>query len=278
MLRLGEIQKLQIVKRLEFGAYLAQQQDPGVRVLLPAREVPQEAQVGDTLSVFVYRDSKDRPICTRREPAMTLGHTALLRVREVTKVGAFLDWGLEKDLLLPFHEQTRKVQTGELVLCALYLDKSERLCATMNVYPYLQKNSPYGVDDIVEGRVYETSQNFGVFVAVDDRYSALIPRREPADQLQIGDVIEARVTAVKEDGKLDLSRRRKAYQQIDEDAAHVLEIIRSYDGVLPFSDGADPERIRQETGLSKNAFKRAVGHLLKEGKIILGGERISLKE
>jgi len=199
-------------------------------------------------------------------------------VREVTKVGAFLDWGLEKDLLLPFHEQTRKVQTGELVLCALYLDKSERLCATMNVYPYLQKNSPYGVDDIVEGRVYETSQNFGVFVAVDDRYSALIPRREPADQLQIGDVIEARVTAVKEDGKLDLSRRRKAYQQIDEDAAHVLEIIRSYDGVLPFSDGADPERIRQETGLSKNAFKRAVGHLLKEGKIILGGERISLKE
>ena len=244
------------------------------RVLLPRKEVPEDAAIGDSLMVFLYKDSRDRLIATTREPAMVLGGIALLRVKEISRIGAFLDWGLEKDLLLPFREQTRKVRADEECLVALYIDKSDRLCATMNVYPYLKKNSPYRIGDAVQGRIYETSDNFGVFVAVDDQYSALIPKREAAGTFHIGEVVQARVTDVKEDGKLDLSVRAKAYLQIEDDARLVMRVIDEFDGVLPFNDKVSPEVIKREFGLSKNAFKRAVGHLLKEGQIEITENRI----
>jgi predicted RNA-binding protein (virulence factor B family) len=217
--------------------------------------------------VFLYKDSSDRLIATRREPLLTIGQTAVLKVKEVTKIGAFLDWGLEKDLLLPFHEQTGKVYPGDECIVALYLDKSSRLCATMKVYPYLKKNSPYRVEDQVRGRVYELSDNFGAFVAVDDQYSALIPKREGTAGLSVGSLVRARVTGVKEDGKLDLSIREKAYLQMDEDAEYVLQTIEEFDGVLPFDDKVSPEIIQREFGLSKNAFKRAIGRLMKQGRV-----------
>ena len=274
MLNLGTMQDLQIVKQVTFGVYLAEDGQSGEHVLLPRKEVPENAQVGDTLRVFLYLDSKDRLIATTRTPAMTLGQTAVVAVKEVSRIGAFLDWGLEKDLLLPFHEQTRKVREGEEVLAALYIDKSGRLCSTMNVYPYLKTQSPYQIGDQVKGRIYETSDNFGVFVAVDDQYSALIPKREAAGTFRIGEIIEARVTAVKEDGKLDLSPRKKAYLQMEDDAQLVLKVIDEFEGVLPFNDKVSPEIISREFGLSKNAFKRAVGRLLKEGKIKITENRI----
>ena len=198
---------------------------------------------------------------------LQVGQTAVLKVKQVTKIGAFLDWGLEKDLLLPYHEQTFRVREGEECLVALYVDKSSRLCATMKVYHYLKKQSPYGIGDTVKGRIYEISQNFGVFVAVDDQYSALIPVREAQGKYRPGMIKEFRVTEVKEDGKLNVSDRQKAYLQIDEDAEMVMGIIDEFAGVLPFDDKASPQVIQREFGLSKNAFKRAVGHLLKDGKI-----------
>ena len=277
MLRLGEKQELAIVKKMAFGVYLSDEEG-SERVLLPGKEVPEGAGSGDLLKVFLYRDSSDRMIATMRTPYVTLGKTAVLKVRENSKIGAFLDWGLEKDLLLPFHEQTRRVREGEECLAALYIDKSGRLCATMKVYPYLHMNSPYQIGDQVRGRIYEISDNFGVFVAVDDCYSALIPRKDAAGSFFVGDVIEARVTQVKEDGKLDLSVREKAYLQMDKDADLVVQVIREFDGVLPFSDKASPEVIRREFGLSKAAFKRAVGRLLKEGKIRLTENRIFLTD
>ena len=156
---------------------------------------------------------------------------------------------------------------GEECLVALYIDKSSRLCATMNVYPYLQQDSPYHKDDMVQGTVYEISDNFGAFVAVDNLYSALIAKKELYGTVRIGDRITGRVVQVKEDGKLDLSIREKAYLQIKKDAEKILTVIDSYDGVLPFTDKATPEVIKRETQMSKNEFKRAVGHLLKEGRI-----------
>lgn len=269
MIRLGEIQTLQIVKKVEFGVYLGDGKNREERVLLPKKQVPEEMQTGDEIEVFVYRDSKDRLIATTNMPRITLGGVARLRVAQVGKIGAFLDWGLEKDLLLPFKEQTRRVSAGEECLAALYIDKSNRLCATMNVYPYLDTDSPYGKDDRVTGAVYEISQNFGAFVAVDDRYSGLIPKRELYGAVEVGDTVNARVTDVKEDGKLNLSIREKAYLQMGQDAVRLLEIIDSFDGVLPFNDKASPEVIRRETQMSKNEFKRAVGHLLKTGRITI---------
>ncbi|MBD5484018.1 MAG: S1 RNA-binding domain-containing protein [Lachnospiraceae bacterium] len=267
MIRLGEIQTLQIVKKVEFGIYLSDGMDGEEKVLLPKKQVPEQARTGDEVEVFVYRDSKDRLIATTHMPKLTLHGVARLRVAQISAVGAFLDWGLEKDLLLPYKEQTRKVAAGETCLAALYIDKSNRLCATMNVYPYLSMESPYGKEDRVSGTVYEISDNFGAFVAVDDKYSGLIPKKELYGEIRIGDVVQARVTGVKEDGKLNLSIREKAYLQIEKDAQRVMEAIDSFDGALPFTDKASPEVIRREMQMSKNEFKRAVGHLLKEGKI-----------
>lgn len=279
MIRLGEIQTLQIIKKVDFGVYLCDKEsdDKEERVLLPKKQVPEQAQVGDEVEVFIYRDSKDRQIATVNMPKLTLHGVARLRVAQVGKVGAFLDWGLEKELLLPFKEQTRRVSAGEECLAALYIDKSNRLCATMNVYSYLSTDSPYRKEDRVKGTVYEISRKFGAFVAVDDKYSGLIPQKELYGSVQIGDVVEARVTGIKEDGKIDLSIREKAYLQIEKDAQRVLEIIESFDGALPFTDKASPEVIRRETQMSKNEFKRAVGHLLKEGRIQITERAIRLK-
>lgn len=268
MLKLGEKQKLVIVKKVEFGVYLAASADNDrEKVLLPARQVPADAKIGDVLEVFLYKDSGDRMIATTREPALVMGQVAELTVAQTGKVGAFLDWGLEKDLLLPFKQQKKRVAQGDKVLVALYIDKSERLCATMNVYQNLSTDSPYRKDDRVCGRVYEISDNFGAFVAVDNKYSALIPKKELYGEVKVGDDISARVVKVLEDGKLTLSIREKAYVQIQKDGEAILKLLDSYEGSLPFNDKASPEIIQHETGMSKNEFKRAVGHLLKEGKI-----------
>lgn len=267
MIRLGEKQELSVLKKVEFGVYVGEETNREERVLLPRKQVPEGTEIGDKLEVFVYRDSKDRLIATTTEPKLLLHETGVLRVAAVGKIGAFLDWGLEKELFLPFKEQTRKVAAGEECLVALYIDKSSRLCATMNVYPYLQQDSPYHKDDMVQGTVYEISDNFGAFVAVDNLYSALIAKKELYGTVRIGDRITGRVVQVKEDGKLDLSIREKAYLQIKKDAEKILTVIDSYDGVLPFTDKATPEVIKRETQMSKNEFKRAVGHLLKEGRI-----------
>ena len=181
-MKLGEKQVLTVVKIVDFGVYLGNDEE---RVLLPKKQVPQGIEVGDPIEVFLYKDSSDRMIATTNEPKLTIGKTAVLEVTDVGRIGAFLDWGLEKELLLPFKEQTAKVKKGDEVLVALYVDKSGRLCATMKVYEKLRTDSPYKKDDHVEGIIYETSDNFGVFVAVDDCYSALIPKREAFGRLRV---------------------------------------------------------------------------------------------
>ena len=275
----GKKQTLVMIKRVEFGIYLAEtMKDAENKVLLPKKQVPADMEVGDPIDVFLYKDSNDRPIATVKEPKLTLGQTARLRVVSVGKVGAFLDWGLEKDLFLPYREQTTQVKVGDEVIAALYLDKSERLCATMKVYPYLQKESPYQKDDVVTGMVYEISHNFGAFVAVDDKYSALIPKKELYGELHVLQQISARVTGVKEDGKLDLGIRQKAHLQMNEDADKVLSLLREKKGFLPLHDKSSPEQIRETIGMSKNEFKRAIGHLYKEHLIMLESDGIRLKK
>lgn len=276
----GTMQKLKIVKEVDFGVYLAEEMNApsSERILLPSKQVPAGAKPGDELEVFLYRDSKDRIIATTRKPLIQLGETARLEVVQTGKIGAFLDWGLEKDLLLPYAEQSFRVSVGDSVLVALYLDKSERLCATMKVYPYLAAGSPYKADDEVEGTAYEESERFGIFVAVDDRFQGLIPRKECFGDIKLGEKISARVTHVREDGKLDLSVRKKAFEQIESDSAKLLKLIESYDGVLPFNDKATPEVIKLHTGMSKNEFKRAVGHLMKEGIVVKTEKALRLAE
>lgn len=280
MFELGKTQTLIIVKELDFGVYLGETPNASMedRVLLPKKQVPHGSRIGDTVEVFLYKDSKDRIIATTNRPLVCAGEVGRLKVAQVTGIGAFLDWGLEKDVLLPYKEQTARVREGDEVLAAIYVDKSSRLAATMNVYHYLERDSGYGKDDVVHGTVYEIREDIGAFVAVDDRFSALIPKKEFYGDIKVGDVVTARVCDVKEDGKLDLSVREKAYIQIGKDAEKIVEIIQNYDGALPFTDKADPELIRRETGMSKNEFKRAVGNLLKNGRIEIRPDEIRLNK
>lgn len=279
MIELGTKRKLKIVKKVDFGVYLGESIDVGEdeQVLLPKKQVPEGVMPGDEIKVFIYKDSEDRPIATTTEPLITMGQVAVLDVVETGHIGAFLDWGLEKDLLLPFKEQTKSVKKGDSCLVALYLDKSSRLCATMKVYHYLKTQSPYIIGDMVTGSVYEISDNFGVFVAVDNEYSGLIPKQEAYRHYRIGEMMELRVTSVHEDGKLNLSTRKKVQEAMDEDGGMILKELRELNGVLPFDDKAAPEVIKSKFGLSKNAFKRAVGRLMKEGKIELKNSKIYLK-
>lgn len=264
-MKLGEKQVMTVVKIVDFGVYLGSDEE---RVLLPKKQVPEGIEVGDPVEVFLYKDSSDRMIATTREPKITLGKLAVLDVVDVGRIGAFLDWGLEKDLLLPFREQTVKVEKGDRCLVSLYVDKSGRLCATMKVYQLLRTDSPYKKNDMVRGTVYEINREFGVFVAVDNCYSALIPRREAYGRMRVGDEIEARVTSVKADGKLDLSVRGRIPEQMDADVELISRRLER-EGELSFTDKADPEVIRRELGMSKAAFKRAVGRLLKQGRIMI---------
>ena len=245
MLKLGETQTLTIAEITEHGAYLTDE-EKSEEVLLPGRQIPEGAKAGGRVEVFLYRDSEDRLIATTKQPKLHLHEVGWLTVAAVNRTGAFLDWGLDKDLLLPYHEQPRDahVKEGEECLAAVYIDKSGRLCATMNV-----------------------CGNFGMFVAVDDCFSALIPKKELVRPLRVGETISARVTRVRPDGKLDLSLREKAMYQMDSDCGTLLRILDERGGKLPFTDKADPERIREEVHMSKSEFKRAVGHLMKEGRV-----------
>ena len=279
MYLLGEKQVLTVTRVGEIGCYLGDHYDSRAQdVLLPAKWMPGGAQVGDKVEVFVYKDSADRPIATTMEPALTLGQTAVLRVVDTTRIGAFLDWGLEKDLLLPFHEQNGRLHEGDECLVTLYIDKSERLCASMKkVYHALSTDTPYVKDDVVDGFIYEISDEYGAYVAVDGKYSARIAPQEMRGALSAGRRITARVARVLPDGKMDLTLQKKVADQMTDDAEAVLSEIRARGGSLPFTDKADAEVIREAFGMSKNAFKRAVGRLLKQGKIAIGTDQIRMK-
>lgn len=276
-MELGKVQKMWVARIEAQGAYLDDRSgEPAV--LLPRSEVPEDVIPGSEISVFLYKDSEDRLITTVNPPPIQVGTMAVLRVAQINRVGAFLDWGLMKELFMPFQEQRGKVVEGQDVFVALYVDESERLCATMRVYEYLSSDSPYHKDDVVRGTVYQVREDLGALVAVDNRYYGLIPAKEIYKPLREAEEVEARVARVCDDGKLDLALRKKAYEAMDGDAAIVLEGIISRGGTLPFNDKASPERIREEFHMSKNEFKRAVGRLFKERKIVIGKDSICLAD
>ena len=278
MIFIGQIQYLKIAKRETFGVYLSESGDKeDERVLLPIKQVPEGAVPGDEVEVFIYRDSKDRLIATTTPPAITAGGLALLRVVDTSKIGAFLDMGLERDLFLPFKEMTYPVKKGDEVLVTMYVDKSSRLAASMKVYHCLKTGAPYKAGDEVSGLIYESSDNFGLFMAVDDMYSARIPKRECFSKDVLGQRKKARVTRVLEDGKLDVSLRDPAYSMIDTDSEVILKALEDNGGELMLSDSSSPDEIRERLKMSKAAFKRAIGHLYKDGIIEIKEDRIVKK-
>ena len=282
-MRLGYTQTLVAVKKTDFGLFLTdidkkddKTRDLGDEVLLPKNQVTENMRVGSEIEVFLYKDSEDRMIATRLVPYIKIGEIKKLKVKEVNKIGAFLDWGLPKDLLLPFKEQIYEIKPGDEILVTVYIDLSDRLCATMDLYSRLSLLPPYQKDDMVKGTVYQVHEQFGAYVAVDNKYSALVPKKELHRELKPGEEIEARVLEVKEDGKLDLSLRQKAYVQMDADSALILDKLKQAGRSLPYHDKSSAEEIKEEFNLSKAAFKRAIGRLYKERVIVIEKDGIRL--
>ncbi len=275
MIELGKMQKLEVIRNTPIGIYLNIKNDEGKdAILLPKKQVPPDIEVGDEIEVFVYKDSEDRIISTIKKPKVSIGELAVLRVVETTNIGAFMDWGLEKDLFLPFREQVGKVITGGRYLVGLYIDSSNRLSATMNIYNLLSSESPYKENDRVHGTVYSISKELGAFVAVDNKYQGLIPNKELYGHFSEGDTVEVRIKKVRQDGKMELSLRKEAYNEIESDAQKIAELLKARGGILLINDNSAPERIKAELNMSKAAFKRAVGRLLKEGAIKITDEGI----
>lgn len=280
MIKLGEMQELEIAKKVEFGVYLKNPRDEKgeEKILLPQKQVPEEAKVGDRITVFVYRDSSDRIIATTKRPKIVMGEIAYLKVAEMSRIGAFLNWGLEKDLFLPFKEQVGEIRLNGEYLVGLYVDKSDRLCATMNLFKVLRTDSPYKVNDIVKGTVFSLKRGLGAMVAVEGRYLGLIHEGEILKPMRPGDVIEVRVSNVKEDGKLDLSLKDAPRLQIDKDGEKILSILMKSKGRLPLNDDSSPEDISSMMNMSKSSFKKAVGRLMKKGLIEMTREGIRMAE
>lgn len=270
MIKIGKRQKLIINNFASVGAYLdAGTGDSKDNILLPNNELEdRELKEGDEVEVLVYMDSEDRPVATFRKTEALVGTLAKLEVTDIhPTLGAFMDWGLKKELLLPKRQQETEVEVGKKYLVGIYEDSKGRLSATMKIYKFLLPSTSMKKNDIVSGTVYRINDEIGVFVAVEDRYFGLIPKNEYFKNYKIGDEIEARVIRVREDGKLDLSPRELAYLQLDKDAEFILEKMRILKDSFRFNDKTSPEQIVDYFNMSKKAFKRAIGNLLKHGKI-----------
>ena len=271
MIKLGEMQELEVAKIVNTGAYLQSEDKEKTedRVLLPIKQVPAGTKVGDKINVFVYRDSDDKIIATVKKPKITLGEIATLKVVEMSRIGAFLNWGLEKDLFLPFKEQIGDIRLNGEYMVGLYIDKSDRLCATMNLFKVLRTDSPYKVNDIVKGTVFSLKRGLGAMVAVDNKYLGLIHEGEIIKPLHPGQSVEVRVSNIKEDGKLDLSLKDAPRLQIDKDGERILKALIRNKGSLPLNDDSSPEEIKKILGMSKSSFKKAAGRLMKRSLIIM---------
>lgn len=263
---LGHFATLPIKRFGPPGAFLAT--GPEETLLLIGSEIPEGAREGQEVDVFVYLDSEGRPLATTRVAKLELGEVAFLEVTALTEYGAFVDWGLAKELLVPFAEQTADMRVGNRYAIGLYIDSSGRLAGTMRVSEMLTgAKAEWKLDEWVEGEAWRNDPSIGLFVIVERGYVGLVPASEPHG-LSRGEAAKFRVTNILPDGRIELSLRGHAHEELAKDAAHVLAKLH-----LPnaprIGDKSSPEDIRAAFGLSKKAFKRAVGRLLKEGAIVI---------
>ncbi|RYE84292.1 MAG: RNA-binding protein [Myxococcales bacterium] len=257
---LGQRVALTVRRFIDAGALLGDDE-----ILLPRREVPDDAQPGDELDVFVYLDSEDRPVLTRALPRLERGQVTFLEVVDLARFGAFVDWGLPKDLLIPLDEQTRELHVGDRHPFGLIVDATGRLAGTMRISEMLRYDGDFKLDEWVEGEAWRQEPDLGVLVILERAFLGLLPAQEPHN-LQRGQAARFRVTHVHRDGKVELSLRNHAHEERDVDASVILEVL-GRPNPPRLGDRSSPDEIRARVGLSKKAFKRAVGGLLKRGAV-----------
>ena len=271
-MELGKVQTLKVASKKD-GIVKLSDAD-GEKVVL-AKGEGEKLKVGEEVEAFVYNIHEEFE-ATLKRPYAQVGELKKLRVVDKAKVGYFVDNGIEKDIFLPFKESFGRLTVGDEYLFYLYHDKSDRLALTMNIKDKLSTEEHFKVNDIVKGTIYSIGRP-GAFVAIENKYDGMIPIEEIKGIHKIGEEVEARVQRILKTGFITLTLREKAYKQIDADSDLILELLEDNGGVLELGDKSDPELIKDLTGLSKKAYKRAVGHLYKNRKINIYDTKIELK-
>ena len=277
MIQIGRYNKLKITRTLDFGVIV--EGEPYGEILVPRKYVAKDWKVGDEVCVFVYTDSEDRLVATTEEPLIQAGSFAVLRVKEVTKIGAFLECGLTKDLLVPYREQYHRLQAGEKVVAYAYVDPStQRMVATTKIEHHLKpvESGIYQPKDSVQVIVYQHTE-LGYKLIVDQHYPGMMYANEVFTELHYGDKMRAFVDQVRPDGKIDIVLYKTGYNKVVDFSDLLLENIRSSNGFLPYTDRSDPEDIYRKFGVSKKTFKKAVGDLYKKRLIELEENGLRLK-
>lgn len=264
----GQYQKLEVIKFLDFGLYLAAGKE---EILLPVKQIPENTQIGDFLEVFIYRDSEDRLIATTHKPLATADSFACLRVTDTTSYGVFLDWGLEKDLFMPFSEQNKKLVAGRSYLVWIYVDeKTDRVICSARLDKFLSKELPQELEEgqEVDLLIWEFTE-LGIKAVINSTYSGVIYHNDVFSPLHVGDQLKGYIKKIREDGKIDISLRKKGYAEIIDAKDELLDILIKNKGFLPLIDNSSPQEIYEKVNMSKKTFKKAVGGLLKQGLIRL---------
>jgi predicted RNA-binding protein (virulence factor B family) len=276
MIEIGKYHKLTIAREAPPGLYLTD--TDGNEILLPNKYKPENFEIGDEIEVFLYLDHEERPVATTLKPFVKLDEFGYLRCVETTEIGAFLDWGLEKHLFVPFREQTQKMRAGEwyLVFCYLDLD-TDRLVASSKVDAFLD-NSELTVEAYEKVDIIVANQtDLGFNAIVNGLHKGLIYQDEIFQKLQTGDKLEAYVKKTRPDGKIDLTLQRPGYRSIEPNAQRILTALELNEGFLPLHDKSTPEEIQDKLQMSKKAFKKAVGVLYKKRLVKLEGKGVRMK-
>ncbi|GAB3252957.1 S1-like domain-containing RNA-binding protein [Larkinella harenae] len=273
MIYIGKINTLQALRETSVGVFLGD--EDGTDILLPNKYVPQTLRVGDSIDVFVYTDSEDRLIATTLTPRIKRNEFARLQAVSVTRVGAFLDWGLEKDLLVPYREQSRPMEAGRWYVVYLYLDhETDRLVASSRLNRFLDSGKP----NLEEGQevsllAYE-STDLGINVIINNRYKGLVYANEVFQRVYPGDQLTGYIKQIREDDRIDVSLQKPGYENVEPSAQRILTVLEQQRGFLPLHDKSDPDEIYQTLEMSKKTFKKAVGTLFRERKIVIKDDGI----
>ena len=274
MINVGEYNELEVVKELDFGIYL---KDGNTEILMPTKWVPKDTRIGDKLSVFIFRDSDDRLIATTIEPYATAETFAFLEAKQVNQVGAFLDWGMDKDLLVPFREQAQRMEPGKSYVVFVYVDEqTNRMTASTKLNRFIQNdNIALRDNDIVDLLIYSET-DLGFNAIINNRYSGLIYKNEIYETIRVGDKIKGYVKHVREDNKIDLSLQKSGFELVDDIKWRILNMMKQNDGFLALTDNSSPEEIKAMLQISKKAFKKAVGALYRERLVKINDKGIEL--
>lgn len=278
MVEVGKHNRLEVVKELDFGIYLQDEEDETiVEILMPTKWVPENTQIGDFIDAFILRDSEGRLIATTQKPFAIADTFAYLEVKQVNDTGAFLAWGMDKDLLVPYREQAQKMEAGKSYVVFVFVDEeTNRLVASTKLNRYfLNDDMDLQNDDIVDLLIYSET-DLGYNAIINNSYRGLIYKNEVFETIRVGDTMKGFVKTVREDNKVDLSLQKRGFELVDDVKWKLLNIIKKNDGFLALNDKSSPEEIKSQLQISKKAFKKAIGALYRERLVKITDKGVEL--